>query len=53
MIQGRHLVALGYAPARWFGAKLDACCEAQLDSRFENEQHGLEFLKQLLQTPST
>ncbi len=48
LIQGRHLIELGYAPARWFGEKLDACYEAQLDGRFESELDGIVYLKELL-----
>lgn len=48
LIQGRHLIELGYAPARWFGEKLDACYEAQLDGRFEIEADGIVYLKELL-----
>jgi tRNA nucleotidyltransferase (CCA-adding enzyme) len=48
LIQGRHLIELGYVPARWFGEKLDACYEAQLDGRFECELDGVVYLKELL-----
>jgi len=48
LIQGRHLIELGYVPARWFGEKLDACYEAQLDGRFECELDGIVYLKELL-----
>jgi len=48
LIQGRHLIELGYSPARWFGEKLDACYEAQLDGHFENEADGIVYLRELL-----
>ena len=48
LVQGRHLIEMGYAPARWFGEKLKACYEAQLDGAFETELEGVEFLRGLL-----
>jgi tRNA nucleotidyltransferase (CCA-adding enzyme) len=44
LVQGRHLIALGYKPAKWFGDVLKNCYEAQLDGHFENEPEGLLFL---------
>ncbi len=48
IVLGRHLLALGYEPAPWFGDILKQCFEAQLDGEFEDEAGGLELLKQLL-----
>jgi tRNA nucleotidyltransferase (CCA-adding enzyme) len=48
LVQGRHLIELGYAPSKWFGEKLKACYEAQLDGVFETEAEGIEFLQRLL-----
>ena len=45
IIQGRHLLDLGYSPSRWFGTVLEACYQAQLDGLFEREKDGIEFLK--------
>jgi tRNA nucleotidyltransferase (CCA-adding enzyme) len=50
LVQGRHLIALGHEPARWFGKTLDQCYEAQLDGVFENELDGLDYLKTVLPT---
>jgi tRNA nucleotidyltransferase (CCA-adding enzyme) len=49
LVQGRHLIALGYQPAKWFGEVLKNCYEAQLDGLFENEPDGLQFLAGQLQ----
>ncbi|MEQ1831184.1 MAG: HD domain-containing protein, partial [Pirellula sp.] len=48
IIQGRHLIELGYQPQKWFGAKLDECYEAQLDGKFDDQATGLAFLKAIL-----
>lgn len=48
LIRGRHLVALGLQPGPQFTALLDACFEAQLDGRFQDEEQGLAFLRALL-----
>ena len=45
IIQGRHLLRLGHAPARWFSTVLEACYQAQLDGVFESEANGIDFLK--------
>jgi tRNA nucleotidyltransferase (CCA-adding enzyme) len=48
LVQGRHLIELGYTPKRWFGKKLDDCYEAQLEGAFDNEASGIAFLKKLM-----
>jgi len=45
IVQGRHLIALGYQPAPWFGSILEKCYQAQLDGIFEVEADGIDFLK--------
>ena len=45
IVLGRHLLALGYSPARWFSKVLEECYQAQLDGTFEDEAGGVEFLK--------
>ena len=45
IIMGRHLLELGYSPARWFSTVLETCYQAQLDGFFENEEDGIGFLK--------
>ncbi len=45
MVLGRHLVHLGYSPARWFGSILETCYQAQLDGVFSSETDGIDFLK--------
>lgn len=45
IILGRHLIAMGHAPAPWFGKVLKQCFEAQLDGIFESEQDGVDFLR--------
>ena len=45
MVLGRHLLHLGYSPARWFSSILERCYEAQLDGVFANETDGIDFLK--------
>lgn len=48
LLQGRHLIDLGYAPGPWFGELLGACFEAQIDGVFENEGEGLKYMEELL-----
>ncbi len=48
IIQGRHLVALGYQPSPAFRGVLDACYEAQLDGIFTNAEGGKAFLNEYL-----
>lgn len=45
IILGRHLLELGYTPARWFSQILETCYQAQLDGLFEAEPQGIDFLK--------
>ena len=45
IVQGRHLIELGYKPSPWFGRILKVCFDAQLDGRFENEEDGVAFLR--------
>ncbi len=45
IVLGRHLLDLGYSPARWFGQILELCYQAQLDGVFESETDGIAFLK--------
>lgn len=52
LVQGRHLLELGYQPSRWFGDTLKACYEAQLDGVFESEEDGIEYLKKVLEQRS-
>ncbi len=45
IVMGRHLLQLGYTPARWFNSILETCYQAQLDGVFGNESDGIDFLK--------
>lgn len=45
IVLGRHLLNMGYAPARWFHSILERCYQAQLDGVFEGETEGIDFLK--------
>ncbi len=47
LVLGRHLIALGLKPGRNFGAILAALYEAQLDGRFKDVEHGIEYLHTL------
>jgi tRNA nucleotidyltransferase (CCA-adding enzyme) len=47
IIQGRHLIALGYKPGPEFSPILDKLFEAQLDGEFADEAGGIELLKKL------
>lgn len=49
IILGRHLLELGYSPARWFGQILETCYQAQLDGVFQAEPEGIAFLKSELE----
>ncbi len=49
IIQGRHLVTLGYKPSPKFKPLLDAAFEAQLDGAFSDEAGGLVWLHRYLQ----
>lgn len=48
IIQGRHLIALGYRPSVWFGSILKSCSEAQLNGEFDDEKGGLAYLTNVL-----
>lgn len=50
LIQGRHLVTLGWKPGPEFKPVLDAAFEAQLDGAFTDEATGLEWLQGHLRT---
>jgi tRNA nucleotidyltransferase (CCA-adding enzyme) len=45
LILGRHLIALGMQPGPYFGPIIDAAFEAQLNSEFDNEDDGIEWVK--------
>ena len=45
IVLGRHLIDLGYVPARWFSTILETCYQSQLDGVFDNESNGIDFLK--------
>jgi tRNA nucleotidyltransferase (CCA-adding enzyme) len=45
LIQGRHLVALGWTPGPEFKGTLAAAFEAQLDGAFADEAGGVDWLK--------
>lgn len=45
IVQGRHLVALGWRPGPGFKPVLDAAFEAQLDGAFTDEAGGVEWLR--------
>jgi tRNA nucleotidyltransferase (CCA-adding enzyme) len=52
LIQGRHLIALGYSPGPMFKPILDAAFEAQLDGTFTDESGGVRWLQSHLQATS-
>lgn len=43
ILQGRHLIALGYKPGVQFGKWLSECFEAQLDGRFSDLDGAIAF----------
>ena len=43
IVMGRHLIAKGMKPGPDFKRILDACFEAQLDGKFSDLEHGIEF----------
>ena len=47
IVMGRHLIDLGLRPGPEFKRILDACYEAQLDGRFSDLQHGLDYVHTL------
>jgi tRNA nucleotidyltransferase (CCA-adding enzyme) len=50
LLQGRHLIDLGYKPGKLFGEFLKLAFEAQLDGVFGDEAAAIEWAGQLLQT---
>jgi len=49
VLQGRHLIELGYKPGPKFKPVLNAAFEAQLDGAFSNELGAIEWLRTRLQ----
>jgi len=49
IVQGRHLVEMGYAPGPLFGEILDACYEAQLDGMIRTLPQGKAYARHLLE----
>ncbi|HYP15825.1 MAG TPA: HD domain-containing protein [Opitutus sp.] len=49
IVQGRHLISLGYGPSPAFKPVLDAAFEAQLDGAFQDEATGVAWLRRHLQ----
>jgi len=47
IVMGRHLIELGLKPGPDFKRIIDACYEAQLDGKFADIEHGLEYLHHL------
>lgn len=48
IILGRHLIALGFKPGPSFKKALDAAFESQLDGAFQDEEGGLEWMRNYL-----
>ena len=48
LIGGKHLIAAGYAPARWFRDVLKSCYEAQMDGLFADEAGAVAHLEEIL-----
>lgn len=48
IVLGRHLIALGMKPGPHFKPALDAAFESQLDGAFNDEEHGLEWMRNYL-----
>lgn len=48
ILQGRHLIALGYKPSPRFGELLKKCFDAQLDGAFADLDGALAYLKRIL-----
>jgi tRNA nucleotidyltransferase (CCA-adding enzyme) len=49
IVQGRHLIDMGYQPGPLFGEILDVCYEAQLDGRISTLREGQAFARRLLE----
>ena len=47
LVMGRHLLELGLKPGPAFKRIINACYEAQLDGKFADIEHGLEYLHNL------
>ena len=47
LVMGRHLIELGMKPGPDFKRIIDACYEAQLDGKFADVEHGIEYLHHL------
>jgi tRNA nucleotidyltransferase (CCA-adding enzyme) len=45
IVEGRHLIELGFEPGSHFGPILDACYDAQIEGRFEDLEGGLRFAR--------
>lgn len=52
IVQGRHLIDLGFKPGKQFGPILKACFEAQLDGEFDNLEDGLAYAKRMINEQS-
>lgn len=52
VIGGKHLIAAGHKPGRWFGEVLKRCFDAQLDGHFSDEAGGIAYLTTLLSNRS-
>jgi len=50
LLQGRHLVAKGFAPGPAFKVALDAAFESQLDGAFNDEAGAVSWLENYLRT---
>jgi tRNA nucleotidyltransferase (CCA-adding enzyme) len=48
ILLGRHLISLGLKPGPQFKRALDAAFESQLDGAFNNEDGGIEWMKNYL-----
>jgi tRNA nucleotidyltransferase (CCA-adding enzyme) len=48
IVMGRHLIALGLIPGSHFGKALDAAFESQLDGAFNDEEGGIEWMRNYL-----
>jgi tRNA nucleotidyltransferase (CCA-adding enzyme) len=45
IVEGRHLIEMGFQPGSHFGPILAACYEAQLEGRFADLEGGLRFAR--------
>jgi tRNA nucleotidyltransferase (CCA-adding enzyme) len=50
ILQGRHLIELGYAPSPAFKKILDAAYDAQMEGSFKEIESGRAWLKKYLKT---